>query len=78
MTLSDWLRTTRTTQVALAARLGVAASTVSRICRGECQPEAQLIAAIARETAGAVLPNDLFPQAVEAGLSAAAEAQAAE
>lgn len=61
MTLSDYLKQHGITQLAFAAKLGVHSSTVSRLCRGETVPEAGLIAAIVRETQGAVLPNDLFP-----------------
>lgn len=64
MTLSDYLSQHGITQLAFAARLGVTSSTISRICRGETTPEAKLVAAIARETGGEVLPNDLFPTAM--------------
>ncbi|MBS7792188.1 helix-turn-helix transcriptional regulator [Roseococcus sp. SDR] len=61
MTLSDYLKQNGITRFAFAARVGVHASTIGRLCRGETAPEASLLAAIVRETQGAVLPNDLFP-----------------
>lgn len=64
MTLSDYLSQHGITQLAFAAKLGVHSSTISRLCRGETTPEAGLLAAIVRETGGAVLPNDLFPAAM--------------
>lgn len=64
MTLADYLSQHRITQAAFAARVGVAPSTITRICRGQTRPGAPLVTAIVRETAGAVLPNDLFPEAM--------------
>lgn len=69
MTLAGYLAQNGITQSAFAARVGVRTSTISRLCRGETRPEAGLVAAIARETAGAVMPNDLFPEA-DAALTA--------
>lgn len=66
MTLTDYLRETRQTQMAFAARLGVSASTISRLCRGETAPEAGLVTKIVAATEGRVLPNDLFPAAMQA------------
>lgn len=64
MTLSDYLSQNEITRAAFAVRVGVAPSTISRLCRGQTRPEGALVAAIARATGGAVLPNDLFPDAV--------------
>ncbi|MBS7810515.1 helix-turn-helix domain-containing protein [Roseococcus pinisoli] len=64
MTLADYLANHRETRMAFAARVGVASSTISRLCRGETAPEASLVAAIVRATGGEVLPNDLFPAAM--------------
>lgn len=64
MTLADYLSSHQETRMAFAARVGVASSTISRLCRGETTPEAALVAAIVRETNGEVLPNDLFPVAM--------------
>lgn len=70
MTLAEWLRATGTSQVAFATRVGCSPSTISRLTRFETAPEAALVEAIARETGGAVLPNDLFPRAMQAAASA--------
>jgi transcriptional regulator with XRE-family HTH domain len=64
MRLADYLSTHRITQSAFAGRVGVTTSTISRLCRGQTPPSKDLISAIVRETGGAVLPNDLFPDAM--------------
>ncbi|MFC0407945.1 helix-turn-helix domain-containing protein [Roseomonas elaeocarpi] len=64
MKLLDWLRTTNTAGYELARRVGCSPATISRVSRGLTRPEGDLVTAIARETGGAVLPNDLFPDAV--------------
>lgn len=72
MTLSDYLAQHGITQVAFAERLGVASSTISRLCRRQTTPEGSLVEAIVKETCGAVLPNDLFPAAMAHAPQAAA------
>ena len=64
MTLPDYLNAQGITRTAFAARVGVNVSTISRLCTGQTRPEAALVTAIVRETGGAVLPNDLFPEAM--------------
>jgi transcriptional regulator with XRE-family HTH domain len=43
MTLNDWLEKHKMTQAALADRVGVAESTISRICRGINSPGLDII-----------------------------------
>lgn len=60
MKLSDWLTRENVTLDEFGRRIGRTASTVSRIARGKHQPDWETMKAIARETAGAVEPNDFF------------------
>jgi transcriptional regulator with XRE-family HTH domain len=49
------------TRSALAAELGISASYVTRLLRGERSPGGALVARIERVTEGAVTVRDLFP-----------------
>jgi DNA-binding transcriptional regulator YdaS (Cro superfamily) len=58
MKLDEHLTKTKTTEAAFAKRIGVTPSVVNRYRRGLMRPGWQVMAAIARETNGLVLPND--------------------
>ena len=63
MKLSDYLDATKLSDAEFAVRIGVSRSTVSRLRRGETTnqlPSKTTIAAIARETKGAVTANDFW------------------
>ncbi|WP_084412480.1 helix-turn-helix domain-containing protein [Fulvimarina manganoxydans] len=58
MTLADFLRTNEMSPAAFAAELGVPASTITRIIRGERTPRLDTIQKIVAATSGAVTIND--------------------
>ena len=57
MELSGWLERTRTPRSAFARAVGVSPGRITQICEGDL-PSLELAERIARETAGAVTPND--------------------
>ena len=59
MDLSGWLERTRTPRSAFARAVGVSPGRITQICEGEL-PSLELAERIARETAGAVTPNDFL------------------
>jgi 3,4-dihydroxy 2-butanone 4-phosphate synthase/GTP cyclohydrolase II len=59
MELSGWLERTRTPRSAFARAVGVSPGRITQICEGEL-PSLELAERIARETAGAVTPNDFL------------------
>ncbi len=67
MTLAEWMTKHGVKDRAMAERLGVDRSTVSRVRRAKQIPSSNLIAAIAEASGGAVQPNSFFqPPYVEA------------
>ena len=60
MTLSDYLATNDMTASALAERLGVSVSTITRAAKGEIIPQRELMNRIFEATEGKVTPNDFF------------------
>lgn len=66
MKLSAYLELTDLDDATFASRIGCDRSTVYRIRKGETRPSPALMIEIARETKGAVLPNDYFPELPEA------------
>jgi len=58
MKLGDYLEQQGETLSAFSKRIGRSHTTVSRLVRGETRPDWETLAAIERETAGAVTPND--------------------
>lgn len=60
MTLRDWLKKQGMTPTAFARLMGVSHSTVLRYLSGDRIPEKDVMERIARETGGAVTPNDFF------------------
>lgn len=60
MTLSDYLDTERVSASALAEKLGVSVSTITRAAKGEVLPSRDLMGKLFEETGGAVTPNDFF------------------
>lgn len=63
MRLSQWMADTHTSDEALALRIGVDRSTISRIRRGTRRPSADLMRAIREATGGAVSADDLLEAA---------------
>src|SRR5205085_2428652 len=59
MELSGWLERNKTPRNAFARAVGVSAGRITQICEGEL-PSLELAERIARETAGAVTPNDFL------------------
>jgi transcriptional regulator with XRE-family HTH domain len=59
MKLSDYLEQTGTSDASFAAAVGTNRQTVWRWRQGH-RPASRFVEAIARETRGAVTPNDLF------------------
>jgi transcriptional regulator with XRE-family HTH domain len=66
MRLSAYLELAKLTDAEFAAKVGCDRSTIYRIRNGHTRPTDDLKAAIARETKGAVLPNDYFDGLPEA------------
>ena len=62
MTLTDYLTKSGITQEAFALEVGVAQSTISRVCAGR-SPSSTLARKITLATGGKVTPNDLIPWA---------------
>lgn len=60
MTLTDWLKATKTKRYAFASRIGVQPSMVTDYCKGRSWPRREIIEAITRETGGQVTANDLM------------------
>lgn len=56
--LGRWMVANSITQVQLAKAVGTEQPTISRVVRGEREPDFALMAAIAEYTGGAVMPND--------------------
>lgn len=63
MTLREYLQAQGLTQVEFASRIGVPVSTLNGWGLGRRYPRAQELAAIERETKGAVTARDFFPEA---------------
>jgi 3,4-dihydroxy 2-butanone 4-phosphate synthase/GTP cyclohydrolase II len=59
MDLSGWLERTKTPRSTFARAVGVSPGRITQICEGEL-PSLELAERIARETAGAVTPNDFL------------------
>src|SRR5882724_13266357 len=59
MELSGWLERNKTLRSAFARAVGVSPGRITQICEGEL-PSLELAERIARETAGAVTPNDFL------------------
>ena len=64
MDLAGWLERTKTPRSAFARAVGVSPGRITQICEGEL-PSLELAERIARETAGAVTPNDFVGLAIE-------------
>jgi transcriptional regulator with XRE-family HTH domain len=60
MKLSAYLELAKLDDAEFAAKVGCDRSTIYRIRKGETRPTDALKIEIARETKGAVLPNDYF------------------
>lgn len=60
MKLTAWMDLAGIDDADLASKVGCDRSTIYRIRKGETRPSDALKIAIARETKGAVLPNDYF------------------
>ncbi len=58
MKLADYMRVNNVTDVALAAKLGVASTTVLRWRRGFTKPDWPVVPEIAKYTNGKVMAND--------------------
>lgn len=65
MTLSDWLKQTKTRKYRFAERIGVPASVVTDYCKGRYRPSPDIAQAIIRETDGLVTADDLLRLAPE-------------
>jgi DNA-binding XRE family transcriptional regulator len=61
MKIADWMSLKDLTDAEMAALLGVDASTVNRVRRGETQPSWPLAAKIKNVTEGAVSADDFLP-----------------
>lgn len=59
MELGHWLERTRTARSAFARAVGVSPGRITQICEGE-RPSLELAERIAKETGGAVTPNDFL------------------
>ena len=66
MDLASWLERTKTPRSAFARAVGVSPGRITQICEGEL-PSLELAERIARETAGAVTPNDFVGLANQTG-----------
>lgn len=60
MKLRAWLKAHNMTMEMFADRVGVAHSTVSRLCTGKLFPSRELALAIRKETNGEVTPDDFL------------------
>lgn len=66
MKLNAYLELAKLDDSEFAAKVGCDRTTIYRIRKGETRPSPALILSIARETKGAVLPNDYFDGLPEA------------
>jgi transcriptional regulator with XRE-family HTH domain len=66
MKLSAYLDLAKLDDAEFAAQVGCDRSTIYRIRKGDTRPSPALMIEIARETKGAVLPNDYFDGLPEA------------
>src|SRR3954468_11331353 len=67
MKLSDWLSRKRISRVEFARRIGVTPGAITQLCNSDhAWMSRDTAALIARETRGAVTPNDFIPLASEA------------
>jgi transcriptional regulator with XRE-family HTH domain len=64
--LQRWMRENELTQEAAAKRFGVTQAWLSRLLLNKADPSANVMRRIARETNGAVTPNDFFRDVVKA------------
>lgn len=60
MTLSDYLKAEMISPSRFAGELGIPASTVLRVLKGEREPGLDLMRKISAATKGCVNPNDFF------------------
>lgn len=60
MKLRDWLKDRKITGEEFARRCGVSQGAISKIVRGNVWPAAGTVAAIERETKGAVMASDIL------------------
>lgn len=60
MKLSSYLELAKLDDAEFASKVGCDRSTIYRIRKGQTKPNPSLMQEIARETKGAVLPNDYF------------------
>lgn len=60
MTLTQYMQSEGITAMALAQKLGVSVSTVTRAARGEVIPKPDQMRAIFKATGGKVQPNDFY------------------
>jgi hypothetical protein len=58
--LGAWLHENRISAGKFAFLIQTSQATISRVCGGKRKPSYEMMRAIARETGGAVLPNDWF------------------
>jgi 3,4-dihydroxy 2-butanone 4-phosphate synthase/GTP cyclohydrolase II len=58
MKLSQWFEQTKRQKRAFANDIGVTPQMISAYCKGDVWPSKETMKAIARETGGAVTPND--------------------
>lgn len=71
MKLAEYLRLARSAdggrvrRYQFAARIGVAPSMITEYCEGRAWPGRDVMAAIVRETDGAVTPNDFMSPALQ-------------
>lgn len=69
MRLGEWLKSNDLTQEAFGCRVGASKQAVARWVAGENMPRREHIAAITRETSGAVTANDFHGEGGAAGHS---------
>lgn len=67
MKLDEYMSLNALTDVALAAKVGVASTTVMRWRRGTVKPDWEVLPRIVEATGGAVTANDFMPPANEDG-----------
>jgi predicted transcriptional regulator len=67
MKLLDYLALRNLTPTRFAEDVGIPASTITRIIKGERSPGLDVMAKIAKATADAVMPNDFLPPVPRGG-----------
>jgi transcriptional regulator with XRE-family HTH domain len=76
MTLDSWRAAQRLSFAELGRRLGCSRTQALRLCRGDRTPDRTMMRRVADLTAGAVTPNDFYPEASAAPRQPEAEAPA--